>query len=213
MENIVSLLEKALLSLDKQRLNDLISKVNVKESSIDIIEKYLVPALEKIGIGWQKGSVALSQIYMSGRICEEIVEKILPAKSPDRKNQPTMAIAVLEDYHLLGKRIVYSVLRSSGFELIDYGRKNVNDLINHAIEDNVMILLISTLMLPSALRIKEVRKKFNQLNKNIKIIVGGAPFIFDTELWKEVDADAMGINASESVKLISNIVGGYKNGK
>jgi len=208
MENIVSLLEKALLSLDKQRLNDLITNINEKESSIDIIEKYLVPALEKIGIGWQKGDVALSQIYMSGRICEEIVEKILPAKSPDRKNQPTMAIAVLEDYHLLGKRIVYSVLRASGFELIDYGRKNVNDLINHAINDKVMILLISTLMLPSALRIKELRKKFNQLNKNIKIIVGGAPFIFDTELWKEVEADAMGINASESVKLISNIVGG-----
>lgn len=58
---------------------------------------------------------------MSGIICEEIIDKILPPSDPQRKDQPKMAIGVFEDYHLLGKRIIYSTLRASGFELIDLG--------------------------------------------------------------------------------------------
>jgi len=32
--------------------------------------------------------------------------------------------------------------------------------------------------------------------------VGGAPFIFDPNLWQEVGADAMGRNAADAIKLL-----------
>ena len=41
------------------------------------MEKLVVPALERIGAGWEQGRVALSQVYMSGRICEELVDTLL----------------------------------------------------------------------------------------------------------------------------------------
>jgi PAS domain S-box-containing protein len=85
----------------------------------------VVPALEQMGSAWQDGSVALSQVYMAGRFCEELVERVLPPSDPDRKHQPRSAIVLLNDYHMLGKRIVYSVMRASGFELFDYGRMDV----------------------------------------------------------------------------------------
>lgn len=99
---------------------------------------------------WLDGSVSLSQVYMSGRICEELVENIFPYAETDQKPSRKMAIAVLEDYHMLGKRIVYSMLKSAGLGLLDYGHVEVEEIVHRVIEDDIQILLISTLMLPSA---------------------------------------------------------------
>jgi len=53
-----------------------------------------------------------------------------------------MAITVLEDYHLLGKRIVYSILRASGYEVLDYRQTDVNGLIQQVKKDDVKILFL-----------------------------------------------------------------------
>ena len=118
-----------------------------------------------------------------------------------------MAIAVLEDYHLLGKRIVYSTLRAGGFDLLDYGRAEVDELVNRIRRDGIEVLLVSTLMLPSALRVKDVRTKLDDAGEKVKIVVGGAPFRLDDQLWKEVYADAVGKNASEAVEIVKTIRG------
>jgi len=172
------------------------------------VEKLVAPALESIGTAWQRGSVALSQVYLSGRMCEELVDMILPRADPRRKDQPRMAIVALEDHHRLGKRIVYSVLRASGFELLDYGHGvEVGDLVSRVTGDGVRILLVSTLMLRSALRVKEVRGRLQDLGHEVRLVVGGAPFIFDEQLWVEVGADAMGVSASDAVGIVARIAG------
>ena len=143
---------------------------------------------------------------MSGRICEELVDDLLPPGSSDRKDQPKMAITVLSDHHMLGKIIVYSLLRASGFDLLDYGRMKVDDLIHRAKEDGIVILLLSVLMLPSALQVKELKEKLIESNLDVKIVVGGAPFRFDDQLWREVGADAVCLTASEAVAAIHEIM-------
>lgn len=166
------------------------------------IEELMVPALIQLGEEWDSGQIALSQIYMSSRICEDIVERALPPMSAERKSHPRMAIAVLGDYHTLGKRIVLSVMRASGFEVLDYGRMEIAPLIERVLADEVKILLISVLMLPAALKVKAVRAALSARNARVKIAVGGAPFIFDPELWREVDADAVGRNAADAVAIV-----------
>lgn len=48
---------------------------------------------------------------------------------------------------VLAKRIVYSVLRAAGFELLDFGLAlSVDEMVHKTIENQVEILLISTLM-------------------------------------------------------------------
>ncbi|RKZ49395.1 MAG: cobalamin-binding protein [Candidatus Parabeggiatoa sp. nov. 3] len=205
-ETLLEEFEQALLSLDRLAVKNLLTKFSSSESPIELIEKLVVPALNHIGFEWEAGRVALSQVYMSGRLCEEFVKTILPHADFKRKDQPNMAIAVLEDYHLLGKRVVYSVLRASGFELLDYGRVTVDEVVSRVKADQIDILLISVLMLPSALRIKDLKAKLNQQGIAVKLIVGGAPFRFDANLWKEVGADAMGKNASEAINIITHFM-------
>lgn len=205
--NTVQDFRKALEALDRIQAEALFQRALSEAPAIEVVEQFVVPALEQIGRRWNEGHIALSQVYMSGKFCEDLVDRVLPACAPERKNQPRQAIVVLNDYHMLGKRIVYSVMRASGFELFDYGHMDVGELVERVIRDQVRILLISVLMLPSALKIRELRNALNARGVPLRILVGGAPFQFDPQLWMEVGADAMGSSAADGVAIVQQWTG------
>ena len=192
----------ALQALDRVAAEALFQRCLATSSPITVVEQLVVPALQTIGQAWDEGSVALSQVYMSGRFCEDLVERVLPPSDPDRKHQPRSAIVVLNDHHMLGKRIVYAQMRASGFELFDYGRMDVPTLVARVQADRVRVLLVSVLMLASALQVRSLRDALDAAGADVKIIVGGAPFSFDTQLWQEVGAHAMGRNAADAATLV-----------
>jgi monomethylamine corrinoid protein len=207
MTNPETEFENALLSLNRMAAKNLISEIADVQGAMQCVEKVVVPVMERIGSKWEEGDVALSQLYMSGRICEEIVDTILPPLDPDRKKQPNMAIVLFNDYHFLGKRIVYTMLRSSGFELQDYGQStDIEALTERVKTDDIKVLLVSVLMLNSALRIKSLIEKIRVTSPETQIVVGGAPFRFDPQLWQEIGADAMGKNASEAVDIVTTLM-------
>ena len=206
-DDVIVPFETTLLSIDRIGANEILKETSNKWSSMEQLKYIIAPALERIGAGWERGQIALTQVYMAGRICEELVEKILPREAPDRKRQPNMAITVLKDYHLLGKRIVLSGLRASGYELKDYGRMDVDELVEQTLKDQIELLFISTLMLPSALQVESVKKRLDHAQSPVRIVVGGAPFRMDDTLWKAVGADAMGQDASDAVTLIDKLTG------
>lgn len=208
MADVINDFMEALLALDRLSAKQIFLDQARTLSRIQFIEEVVANALERIGTRWQEGSVALSQVYMGGRICEQLVDEILPPGAPERKDQPKMAICVLADHHKLGKIIVYSLLRAGGFELLDYDTVNVDDLVEGVQRDQVKVLLISVLMLSSALKVKQVKEKLLELNLDVKIIVGGAPFRFDDKLWQEVGADAMGRTASEATAAVRRTMEG-----
>jgi len=197
--------EQALLSVDRLLVRRILSECKSALPIFRILEELIIPAMERIGKGWELGAIALSQVYMSGRICEELLDSILPADQAAFRNHQMLAIAVLNDHHMLGKRIVSSVLRAGGFRLLDYGTLDAESLVNRVKEDHVGVLLISTLMLPSALRIREVREGLYEAGCDVKLVVGGAPFRLDRQLWREVGADAVGYNASDALAIAAEM--------
>ena len=67
--------------------------------------------------------------------------------------------------------------------------------------------MISVLILPSALKVADVCKALKEADAPVKVLVGGAPFLFDETLWKEVGADAMGRNAAEAITIVKKWMG------
>lgn len=207
METFIRPFRDALELLDRAQAESLFQRALEQHTPLEVVERVVVPALEQIGTAWHEGTVALSQVYMSGRFCEALVDRVLPPSDPDRKHQPRSAIVVLSDYHDLGKRIVYSVMRASGFEVFDYGRMDVDALVERVLADRLRVLLISVLILPSALKVREVCAQLKSRGANVKVVVGGAPFLFDDQLWQEVGADAMGHSASDAVAIVERLMG------
>ena len=202
---ISNYLERALLSLDQDTAENIVLDAVKTETPIETAGNLISNTLKRIGDSWENGDIALSQVYTSSIICEKIIDKILPPQSSTRRDQPKTAIAVFEDYHLLGKRIIYSTLRASGIELMDLGGGlTIDKIIKIVKEEKIKILLISVLMLPSALRIKELKKQIADID--VKIIVGGAPFRFDEELWREIDADYYGKDSAEALEIVNKLL-------
>ncbi len=195
--------ETALLNLDRLKADQIFNNQLIDNSILNVIEAVVTPALIRIGDAWSRGDLALSQNYMAGRIAEDVVTRYLPASNDQRYQRPRIGITTLGDYHLLGKKIVTSILRSSGYNVIDYNTDmKLEDLVSRLIEDGVDIFLTSTLMLNNALMVGELKKELDSRGLNIKLVVGGAPFLFDDRLLSEVGADAMGSTASDVLRLI-----------
>ncbi len=208
MPEIVDNFKNALLSSDEEGASAILDQYLLKHTPLQFVEEIVVKTLDDIGSGWENGDYALSQVYMSGRICEALLDRALPDQSGQRWHKPKMAIALLSDYHSLGKKIVYSVMRAGGFQLVDYGRVEVEELVARVTEDRLEVIMISVLMLSSALQVKEVVRRLSPRSDNLKIVVGGAPFRLDRQLWQEVGADAVGYTASDALHIASSLQGG-----
>jgi methanogenic corrinoid protein MtbC1 len=207
LEILSQKLERALLTLDRDSAEAIVHEAILNELPFLMAGNLISVTLQRIGLLWENGELSLSQVYMTGIICENIIDNILPTKTSSKINQPKMAIAVFEDYHMLGKRIIYSTLKASGYELMDLGGGLTDDaLIEVVIREKIEILLLSVLMLPSALHIRNLKEKFG--NTRVSLVVGGAPFRLDEELWKEVGADFYGKDSADALEIVSKLMGG-----
>ena len=203
--------ELALLSTDDVAARREFSAAAQREGTYAAMDSLVVPALQRIGEAWEAGDLALAQLYLAGRIAEEVVTAALPATRPFFAGAPPIAIAVLEDHHVLGKRLVLSALRAAGYGVTDYGRGvGVDDLVSRCVVDRPRILLVSTLMLPSALRVRDLAAGLATLDGRPTLLVGGAPFRLDPELWREVGADAGGRNSADAIALVRRFLGGAR---
>ncbi|MDD1727783.1 MAG: cobalamin-dependent protein [Methanospirillum sp.] len=192
----------ALITIDRLAIRDILNPSDGEGSKGEIIDKIIVPALEEIGRRWEEGTLAISQIYMAGILIEESINSIFPEIAAQQKENTRIATVVLEDYHMLGERIVATHLIGAGYSPIRYGRRDVQELLTLLDRDKIKFLLISTLMLPSALKVKEIS---SQVAGEVKIIVGGAPFRIDPELGNEVGADRVCFTASDAITAIREL--------
>lgn len=201
MEAVEFELKSALLEFDSEEVKRILLRLS--DDKNELVPELIEKVLACIGVEWEKGELALSQVYMSGVICERIVDEIFSNVNTDIPSDARIAIVTFNDFHALGKKIVTSVLRSVGFRIIDLGHGITNEnLIDKIEKEKIDILLISVLMLPSALKIKNLTEELAKRNIHVKILVGGAPFIFDDQLWKQVGADAMGKAPSDAIGVL-----------
>jgi methanogenic corrinoid protein MtbC1 len=207
-ESRIAEFEAALLAMDRGEARRLFLRGVEAEGALPFLENLVGLVLDRIGAAWEAGHLALSQVYMAGRICEELALGVLPEKDPERSQDPRLALAVFEDRHLLGKRMVHAVLRNEGYAVADWGLSDMTTLLRKLREEPVDILLLSCLMLNSALRIGALAKAMRTEGLHARLVVGGAPFRMDPGLWREVGADASGGAASEVPGIVRALAGG-----
>jgi len=205
-------LEYTFLRMDRLNTESAVEEVLRTETLLDLFDHFITPAMESIGKKWEEGEASLAQVYMAGRMCEQIAQTYAEVSENTSDANNGVAISVLDDYHILGKRIVAAFLKGSGYFVNDYGRTAPRELVEQVKIRKPEILLISVLMLPSALKVREVTEQIrNVLQKPPKIVVGGAPFRFDPGLAEEVGADEAGGNAGDAIRIVRDFYSGRGN--
>lgn len=208
-EELIDRLTNSLLRISQSGVEEVLELCYRRQEDFQDPVSLVASALERIGTGFEQGSVALSQVYMSGRLCEEAIQKYIPPARKEILGGHTIAMATLVDQHALGKRIVSSVLSASGYPALDFGEGlSARELVAKTVEHRVDILLISTLMYAAAVEVERVITSLAQRSLKTLVIVGGAPFRLDPTLWKAVGADYDGGNGMDVAKLVERIIEG-----
>lgn len=210
---IQSAFKKFLKELKNENVND---AINVIKTSLDqghkaehLLHDVVERATFQYGQEQIGKSVPLSEIYINSRIIQLSLDELLPKmKGPDNQYGTIIIGNAFGDYHALGKKIIASFLKLGGFNVIDLGLSVPNERFIEAIKrEKADIVAISALILHSASEIKKLKDLLKKNNmSHVKILVGGAPFLFDRELYKDYDADGTAANGIEAIHICKKLL-------
>jgi methanogenic corrinoid protein MtbC1 len=157
--NLTSQLVAALKNLDSIQSKQIIKSIeNEHTDPYPAIEQILIQSLEQIGLEWEEGTAALSQVYMSGIIVESLITQHFKKARSHNPQDKKIGIVTLADQHTLGKKLVSMMLFAQGYQISDLGQGLTPEQIALAVsEQGIDILLVSSLMLPAALQVKKLK--------------------------------------------------------
>lgn len=197
-------LYQAVLYGDKENITDKIDKVLTDHSSIEIVNKILIPALNEVGRLYAEGKYYLPQLMLSAetmKICFKYLEPLLKAKGR-KKGKKVIIATVKGDIHDIGKNIVALMLENHGFDVYDLGKDVPLEKIIHAAEkEKPDFIGLSALMTTTLASLEEAVREIKKRFTNIRVIVGGA--VVTEKYAKEIGADFYGKDAVDAVKKLS----------
>ncbi len=221
LEQLYKSYYESILDTDREKALAVIEKgLQDGEKAEDILFNVVVPSLETmISSLVSPSQINLAQYFMSSQIASEATEILI---SKFDVTQPVKGCVVIGssqgDFHGLGKRIVIGCLKAYMIEVFDLGLNVAPQrFVDEAIAHNAQVIGISSMMLHTArgengcLKVRDILKQ-NNLENRIKIIVGGAPYRYDPNLYNIVGADAWSENGIEAAKVIIRLIKEVKKG-
>jgi len=167
-----------------------------------IINDDLVPALDEVGKGFEKGTIFLPQLLMSAdsaasgfAAIKEAVQK--QGINPEKKGKIIVA-TVKGDIHDIGKNILKVLLENYSYDVVDLGKDVPPEAIVEKVKETKAPLVgLSALMTTTVVSMEETIKQLRKEAPWCKVMVGGA--VLTQEYADMIGADFYGKDAMQSV--------------
>lgn len=205
----MSLQEAIEKGLKEEAKQSTINHLETKEP-LDIINDSLIPALDVVGKGFEKGTVFLPQLLMSAEAAKisfgVIREQMEKSGVAEEKKEKIILATVKGDIHDIGKNIVKVLLENYGFDVIDLG-KDVDPqlIVDAAIQERVKLVGLSALMTTTVVSMEETIRLLQEQYPGCKVMVGGA--VLNPEYAEMIHADFYGKDAMQSVYYAQELLG------
>lgn len=179
-----------------------------EQDSLSIINRYLIPALDRVGKGFEKGTVFLPQLLMSADAAKQafsVLKEAMPAQKEGEKDRPKIILATVKgDIHDIGKNIVKVLLENYSFDVLDLG-KDVppEDILKKAVDEDVKLVGLSALMTTTVASMEETIRLLRREKPDCRVMVGGA--VLNQEYADMIGADFYGKDAMQSVYYAQEI--------
>ena len=177
---------------------------------LDIIQEELIPALNVVGEGFEKGTVFLPQLLMSAdaaKIAFAVIKDVLASSGQEEEKKEKIILATVKgDIHDIGKNIVKVLLENYGFDVIDLGKDVPPEaIVEKAVEENVTLVGLSALMTTTVVSMEETIKLLREKKPDCKVMVGGA--VLNQDYADMIGADFYGKDAMQSVHYAQKFFG------
>ena len=200
---------EAVLKGNKEGILDLVrTALDQGHKAEEILEKMLIPAINKVGALFERQIYFLPQLISSAGTMEKAVRYLEPMmmKGDGSREMPTIVIATVEgDIHDIGKNLVALMLRNYGYRVIDLGKDvPASRIIEAAREEHAQIIALSALMTTTMMRMEDTVKLRDQEQLPAKVIIGGA--VTNQNFSEEIGADGYSSDAADAVKLVKKLL-------
>ena len=188
-----------------------VTKIAVEEGVTphEIINEYMIKAMEEIGSRFEAGKVFVPNLLMSARAMRGALDVLKPLMQGQVDSYIGKIVigTVKGDLHDIGKNLVASMFEGCGFEVINLGVDVSSDkFISAALENKADIICMSALLTTTMNYMKEVvaAVEASELKGKVKIMVGGAPV--NDAFAKAIGADAYTSNANAAVVMAKKLI-------
>ncbi|MBQ4057313.1 MAG: homocysteine S-methyltransferase family protein [Lachnospiraceae bacterium] len=173
-----------------------------------VIEEHLIPAINEVGVLFDKKKYFLPQLISSAEAMElaiSYVEPLLPKKE-DEGEMSTVVMATVEgDIHDIGKNLVVLMLKNYGYRVIDLGKDVPKEqIIETAVKENAAIIGLSALMTTTMMKMKDVVEYAKEKKISAKVIIGGA--VITQSFAEEIGADGYAKDAAEACRVVEGLL-------
>lgn len=176
---------------------------------LEIINTELIPALDIVGKGFEKGTLFLPQLLMSAEAAKaafEVMKRQMEKTGEKQIKKEKIILATVKgDIHDIGKNIVKVLLENYSYDVIDLGKDvPIETVIKTAIEKDVKLVGLSALMTTTVTSMEQTIKELRKNKPECKIMVGGA--VLNQEYADMIGADYYSKDAMASVYYAQKIL-------
>ena len=196
----------------KEQASAITDRLLVAEEPLQIINGQIIPALDRVGVGFENKTVFLPQLMMSAEAASGAFDRIKchGSRTSSPQNGVKIVLATVRgDIHDIGKNIVRMLLENYGFSVIDLGKDvKPETIVDAVIENGAAIVGLSALMTTTVPAMAETITLLRQRAPHVKIVVGGA--VLTREYAEKIGADFYAADAMETVRFAEKISAAIK---
>ncbi|MDP3967823.1 MAG: cobalamin-dependent protein [Nocardioides sp.] len=178
--------------------------VRAGASPVDVYIDIFQSALHEVGRRWQTTGLTIAEEHMATATTQFILSVLQEEHPRATSNKRTAVVTgVLDERHVVGASIVANVLDAEGWDVRFLGSDLPHDAIVSAIDQYGADLVAISVTMSG--RVGDARDLIAQVRRSSahppRIIVGGAAFLSDPQLWRTIGADGFAADARSVAEL------------
>ena len=177
---------------------------------LDVVNVSLIPALDAVGDGFEKGTVFLPQLLQAATAAQAAFEAIkakIAASGQAQGSKGKIVIATVKgDVHDIGKNIVRVILENYGYDVLDLGRDVDPERVVEAVrQTGAKLVGLSALMTTTVPNMQATIEALHAAHLDCKVMVGGA--VLTPDYARDIGADYYCKDAKASADLAKQLLG------
>ncbi|KEZ86808.1 homocysteine methyltransferase [Clostridium sulfidigenes] len=210
VNNIQDDLFKIILNGIKEEAQIATVKLLENKQPLEIVNEYIIPALDIVGEKYENGHIFLPQLIQSAETVKEsfkvIKDKLRKGTDAEISKGKIVLATVKGDIHDIGKNIVKVLLENYNYEIIDLGKDvSKEKIVEAVIRNNVKLIGLSALMTTTVKNMEETIFELKRTKPDCVVMVGGA--VLNEEYANMIKADFYAKDAKESVTIARKVLG------
>ncbi len=178
------------------------------KDKLAVINEDIIPALDEVGAGFERGTLFLPQLLTSARAARSAFDVVKAYMSSAAATKCKVLLATVEgDVHDIGKNILAMLLENYGYEVVDLGKDvSAQTIVDKVLEENITIVGLSALMTTTVDAMAQTVSLIHEKAPFCKVMVGGAVL---TQTYADmIGANFYGKDAMSGVRFCQTVDNG-----